>query len=169
MAVTPVSEAEAIADPVALLSRVRSGEEIVIEADGVPVAVMKAAEPKGRRLSESIALAEAHAKERGYDVRHGCRFRRRPGGDHPQSPSRGSFRVGVTLDSIVLKAGEQHTEFMALKVLLFACLLLAIFPQRSTAQTPTDAIDQISSAAATNQKVLAAIKASKLNSCDARI
>lgn len=76
--------------------------------------------------------------------------------------------MGVTLDSIVLKAGEQHTEFMALKVLLFACLLLAIFPQRSTAQTPTDAIDQISSAAATNQKVLAAIKASKLNCCDAR-
>lgn len=68
MAVTHISEAEAIADPVALFSRVRSGEEIVIEADGVPIAVMKAAEPKGRKLSESIALAEAHAKERGYDV-----------------------------------------------------------------------------------------------------
>ncbi len=68
MAITHISEAEAIADPVALLSRARGGEEIVIEADGVPIAVVKSAETKGRRLSESITLAEAHAKERGYDA-----------------------------------------------------------------------------------------------------
>ena len=68
MAVIRISEIEAVADPAALFSRARGGEEIVIEADGVPIAVVKAAEPKGRRLSESIALAEAHAKERGYDA-----------------------------------------------------------------------------------------------------
>jgi antitoxin (DNA-binding transcriptional repressor) of toxin-antitoxin stability system len=68
MAVVHISEAELIADPAALLSRARVGDEIVIQADGVPVVVMKATEPKGRRLSESIALAEAHAKERGYDA-----------------------------------------------------------------------------------------------------
>ena len=51
-----------------LLARVRAGEEIVIESGARPVAVLRpAAEPPGRLLSESIALAEAHAKEAGYE------------------------------------------------------------------------------------------------------
>jgi antitoxin (DNA-binding transcriptional repressor) of toxin-antitoxin stability system len=68
MPVIHITEAEAARDLPTILARVRAGEEIVIEADGVPIAVMKVAEPKGRKLSESIALAEAHAKERGHDV-----------------------------------------------------------------------------------------------------
>jgi prevent-host-death family protein len=68
MAITHISEAEAAADFPGLLARVRAGEEIVIESDARPVAVLRpAAEPPGRLLSESIALAEAHGKEFGYE------------------------------------------------------------------------------------------------------
>jgi antitoxin (DNA-binding transcriptional repressor) of toxin-antitoxin stability system len=63
-----VSEAEAAGDFAALLDRVSAGAEVVIERDSRPVAVVRSAEaPRGRLLSESIALAEAHAKERGYE------------------------------------------------------------------------------------------------------
>ena len=65
MAVTRISEAEAVAD---LLARVRAGEEIVIESGAQPVAVPRpVTEPRGRLLSASIALAEAHAKEVGHE------------------------------------------------------------------------------------------------------
>jgi antitoxin (DNA-binding transcriptional repressor) of toxin-antitoxin stability system len=51
-----------------LLARVRAGEEIVIEKEASPAVVLRVAvEPRGRLLSESIALAEAHSKELGYE------------------------------------------------------------------------------------------------------
>jgi antitoxin (DNA-binding transcriptional repressor) of toxin-antitoxin stability system len=64
-----ISEAEAATTNVAtLLAHVRAGAEIIIENDARPVAVLRSAEPHaGRLLSESIALAEAHAKELGYE------------------------------------------------------------------------------------------------------
>jgi antitoxin (DNA-binding transcriptional repressor) of toxin-antitoxin stability system len=64
-----ISEKEAAETSVAtLLAHVRAGTEVVIENDARPVAVLRAAEPlPGRLLSESIALAEAHAKELGYE------------------------------------------------------------------------------------------------------
>lgn len=63
-----VSDAEAASDFASLLDRVREGAEIVIEIDKRPVAVVRSAEnPRGRLLSESIALAKAHAKELGYE------------------------------------------------------------------------------------------------------
>lgn len=64
-----ISEAEAAATSVAtLLAHVRAGAEVVIENGARPVAVLRSAEPRpGRLLSESIALAEAHAKELGYE------------------------------------------------------------------------------------------------------
>lgn len=64
-----VSEAEASSDFASLLARVREGAEVVIEHDARPVAVVRPAGPHspGRLLSESIALAEAHAKELGYE------------------------------------------------------------------------------------------------------
>jgi antitoxin (DNA-binding transcriptional repressor) of toxin-antitoxin stability system len=64
-----ISEAEAATTNVAtLLAHVRAGAEVVIENNARPVAVLRAAEPHpGRLLSESIALAEAHAKELGYE------------------------------------------------------------------------------------------------------
>jgi antitoxin (DNA-binding transcriptional repressor) of toxin-antitoxin stability system len=57
-----ISEAEAATINVAkLLAHVRSGAEVVIENGARPVAVLRSAEPqRGRLLSESIALAEAH-------------------------------------------------------------------------------------------------------------
>ena len=63
-----ISEAEAARDFAGLMARVRAGIEVVIESDARAVAVLRpAAEPRGRLLSESIALAEAHAKELGYE------------------------------------------------------------------------------------------------------
>jgi antitoxin (DNA-binding transcriptional repressor) of toxin-antitoxin stability system len=63
-----VSDREAASDFASLLARVREGAEVVIEHDSRPVAVVRQAEVfRGRLLSESIALAEAHAKELGYE------------------------------------------------------------------------------------------------------
>jgi antitoxin (DNA-binding transcriptional repressor) of toxin-antitoxin stability system len=64
-----ISEKEATATDVAtLLAHVRAGAEVVIENGERPVAVLQAALPlPGRPISESVALAEAHAKELGYE------------------------------------------------------------------------------------------------------
>jgi antitoxin (DNA-binding transcriptional repressor) of toxin-antitoxin stability system len=67
MATFHISEAEAGPNFADLMARVRSGSEVVIENGSAAVAVLRPADPpKGRLLSESIALAEAHAKELGY-------------------------------------------------------------------------------------------------------
>jgi len=60
-----ISEAEAASDFASLLDRVRAGAEIVIEHDARPVAVLHAAEPVRRTVSECIALAKAHEEETG--------------------------------------------------------------------------------------------------------
>jgi antitoxin (DNA-binding transcriptional repressor) of toxin-antitoxin stability system len=63
-----VSDKEAASDFASLLARVREGAEVIIEHDARPVAVVRPTEVSpGRLLSESIALAEAHAKELGYE------------------------------------------------------------------------------------------------------
>lgn len=68
MATIHISEAEAADDFARLLARVRAGEEIIIESGAKPVAVLRpVAEPRGRLLSESIALADVHAKELGHE------------------------------------------------------------------------------------------------------
>jgi hypothetical protein len=68
MATIYISEAEAIRDIRGLLARAYLGEEIVIEKNAAPAIVLrKASEPRGRLLSESIALAEKHAEELGYE------------------------------------------------------------------------------------------------------
>lgn len=69
MAVTHIPETEAARDLARLLARVRAGEEIVIEREASPDVVLRVAEPRGRLLSESIALAKKHAKELGYEPR----------------------------------------------------------------------------------------------------
>jgi antitoxin (DNA-binding transcriptional repressor) of toxin-antitoxin stability system len=56
-----VSEDEAANDLPSLLARVRAGAEVVIERDAEAVAVIRAAAPHVRLLSESLRLA----KERG--------------------------------------------------------------------------------------------------------
>jgi antitoxin (DNA-binding transcriptional repressor) of toxin-antitoxin stability system len=60
-----VSEAEAASDFAALMARVRAGAEVVIENGERAEAVLHAAEPVRRSISECIALAKAHEKETG--------------------------------------------------------------------------------------------------------
>lgn len=62
-----ISEAEAASNFAGVLARVREGAGVVIESGKQPVAVVRPAEPYVRLLSESIALAKAHAKELGYE------------------------------------------------------------------------------------------------------
>ena len=55
-----ISEIEAAKDFAGILSRVRAGAEVVIEADAKPIAVIIPFRPRpGRLLSEAIAMAEA--------------------------------------------------------------------------------------------------------------
>jgi len=50
-----ISEAELVLDIRAVLDRVHAGAEIVIERNARPIAVLRAAEPRRRRLSEILA------------------------------------------------------------------------------------------------------------------
>ena len=60
-----VSEADVARDLRELLERVQEGVEVVIERDAQPLAVIRAAAPLRRGISECIALAEAHERETG--------------------------------------------------------------------------------------------------------
>ena len=60
-----ISEAEAASDFAALIARVRAGAEVVIKKGERPVAVLHAAEPVRRSVSDCIALAKAHEEETG--------------------------------------------------------------------------------------------------------
>jgi antitoxin (DNA-binding transcriptional repressor) of toxin-antitoxin stability system len=60
-----ISEAEAASDFAALMARVRAGAKVIIENGERPVAVLHAAEPERRSISECIALAKAHEEETG--------------------------------------------------------------------------------------------------------
>ena len=55
MAQVHISEAELARDVAAVLDRVQSGTEIVIERNAQAVAVLRAVEPKRRKLSEIMA------------------------------------------------------------------------------------------------------------------
>jgi antitoxin (DNA-binding transcriptional repressor) of toxin-antitoxin stability system len=66
MTVIHISESDAARDLPGLLARVRAGAEIIIESDTQPAAVLRAAAPLRRSISESIALAEARTKGLGY-------------------------------------------------------------------------------------------------------
>jgi hypothetical protein len=63
-----ISEAELARDLHAVLEKVRLGAEVIVERNHQPVAVLRAAVPSRRTVSESIALAEQRDKERGYAV-----------------------------------------------------------------------------------------------------
>ena len=60
-----ISEAEAASDFATLMARVRAGAKVIIENGARPVAVLHAAEPVRRSISECIALAKAHEEETG--------------------------------------------------------------------------------------------------------
>jgi antitoxin (DNA-binding transcriptional repressor) of toxin-antitoxin stability system len=61
-----ISEDEAAHDFAGLMARVRAGAEVVIESGSAPVALVSPAALPRRSISESIALAEARTRERGY-------------------------------------------------------------------------------------------------------
>jgi antitoxin (DNA-binding transcriptional repressor) of toxin-antitoxin stability system len=60
-----ISEVDAAGDFASLLARVRAGAEVVIENGERPVAVLHAADPVRRSISECIARAKAHEEETG--------------------------------------------------------------------------------------------------------
>jgi antitoxin (DNA-binding transcriptional repressor) of toxin-antitoxin stability system len=63
--VVRISEAELARDVRSILARVETGAEVVIERDSRPVAVLRAADPVRRTISECIALAKTHEEETG--------------------------------------------------------------------------------------------------------
>ena len=67
IATVHMSETEAARDFAALMTRVRSGDEIVIEAEARPIArITPTQESQERLLSECLRLAKAHANALGY-------------------------------------------------------------------------------------------------------
>ena len=79
-----MTEAEAARDLHGVLAKVQQGLEVVIEQDHRAVAVIRSPLPKGRLLSECIALAEARGStatlDEGFmkDVEDGIANRSRP-------------------------------------------------------------------------------------------
>jgi len=67
MATIHISEAEAAGDFAGLMARVRAGVEVVIDDSSPAIKLSIVTARSGRLLSESIALAEAHARELGYE------------------------------------------------------------------------------------------------------
>jgi len=84
MATVHMTEGEVARDLHAVLAKVQQGVEVVIEQDHRPIAVIRSPLPKGRLLSESIALAEARGTtavpDEGFmkDVAEGIAERSKP-------------------------------------------------------------------------------------------
>ena len=67
MATFHISEAEAARDFAGLLARVRAGEEVVIESDARPVAVIHTPVPPSRTFEEALALLPEDSLRMGED------------------------------------------------------------------------------------------------------
>jgi antitoxin (DNA-binding transcriptional repressor) of toxin-antitoxin stability system len=79
-----ITEAELARDIHGVLAKVQEGAEIVVEQDHRAIAVIRPALPKGRLLSECIAIAEARGStatlDEGFmkDVEEGIVSRSQP-------------------------------------------------------------------------------------------
>ena len=79
-----MTEGEVTKDFAGVLEKVRRGVEIVVEQDHLPIAVIRSPIPKGRLLSECIAIAEARGSaatlDEGFmkDVEEGITIRSQP-------------------------------------------------------------------------------------------
>lgn len=79
-----MTEAEVARDLHTVLEKVGQGVEVVVEKDSRPVAVIKAAVVKGRKISDVIAALEASEanavidEDFARDVEEGIRARRDP-------------------------------------------------------------------------------------------
>jgi hypothetical protein len=84
MATLRITEAELARDIHAVLAKVREGAEVLVEEDHRAVAIIRSPLPKGRMLSECIALAEARGStatlDEGFmnDVEEGIASRSQP-------------------------------------------------------------------------------------------
>lgn len=87
-----MTEAELARDVHAVLEKVRQGVEVVIEQGNRPVAVLKAPQTSGRRISDVIAALEADGasavidEDFARDVEDGIKSHREPW--HPPSSRR---------------------------------------------------------------------------------
>ena len=54
-----ITEADLVKDLRSILQRVQTGAEVIIEQNAQPVAVLRAAEPLRRKISECIAMLPA--------------------------------------------------------------------------------------------------------------
>jgi antitoxin (DNA-binding transcriptional repressor) of toxin-antitoxin stability system len=69
MAATHISIAELADHAAELADRIRSGEQIVIEANSRPIALLAPLpESRGRLISESLEILKARAERRGYEA-----------------------------------------------------------------------------------------------------
>jgi len=62
-----INEADLAKNIGAILQRVQTGGEVIVERNAQPLAVIRPAEPVRRKISECIALAAAHEQETGQD------------------------------------------------------------------------------------------------------
>ncbi len=68
MAQIHMTEAEVSRDFAAVLRKIGDGEEVVVDRNGQPVAIIRPADEGPRTFSELIALATRREKERGYAI-----------------------------------------------------------------------------------------------------
>jgi antitoxin (DNA-binding transcriptional repressor) of toxin-antitoxin stability system len=61
-----ISEEELARDVHAMLDKVERGEEIVVERDAYPVAVIRGSPVRGRSIDECIARAKAYEEKLGF-------------------------------------------------------------------------------------------------------
>jgi hypothetical protein len=66
MAKVRITEAEFARDIRAVLAKVREGDEVIVEEDHRAVAVIKAPQGPGRKISECIVLAKAYEEKLGH-------------------------------------------------------------------------------------------------------
>ena len=66
MATVHITEAELARDIRAVLAKVQEGVEVIVEQDHRPVAIIKAPQGAGRKISECIALAKAYEEKLGH-------------------------------------------------------------------------------------------------------
>jgi antitoxin (DNA-binding transcriptional repressor) of toxin-antitoxin stability system len=83
-----MSESDVVKDIAAVMEKVRQGNEIVVEENNRPIAVIKPAKPAGRPVSEVIAELEARGStavvddEFARDIEAGIETHREPWTPH---------------------------------------------------------------------------------------
>lgn len=68
MAATHISIAELSENVAGLAERIRSGEEIILEAGSQPIALLAPLPARSRSIEETMAILKARASARGYEA-----------------------------------------------------------------------------------------------------